>query len=180
MKQGFTLIELLVIVGIITIFTSIILPNYRLGAGTISLERSAHALSQEIRAVQGMAMASREIGPEGQEFYPQGGFGIYFKTQNQEITVFADCNANQKIDQKKVCGSKPNEFSETIKSIQLEPGVRLFGLSPSSPLTVIFQAPDPLTIISGGQEATITLSLDSDASKTKNIKINSAGLIYVE
>lgn len=183
-NRAFTLIEILVVAGIIAFFTAIVLPNYRFGAGIISLERSAHSLSQEFRRVQEMAMASREIGkgivPQGQEFYPKGGFGISLKSNPTEIIVFADCDGNGSYDTSKECGSGPNKFYEKLYDFILESGISISGLFPSSPLTVIFRAPDPIIIISGGSTATITLSLVANPLETKNIKVNSAGLIYVE
>ncbi|MBI2624790.1 MAG: type II secretion system protein [Candidatus Nealsonbacteria bacterium] len=184
MKNAFTVIEILVVLGIVVFLTAAILPSYRLGGQVIALERSANFLSQEIRRVQEMAVSSKEVGrgivPQGQEFYPAGGFGIYLKRQPFEITIFADCNGNGEVDRGIDCGTSPNKFSEVLESLSLEQGTNILSLSPSSPLTIIFKAPDPLTIISGGNEATLTLSLNSDASKTKVIKVNSAGLIYVE
>lgn len=165
MKKGFTLIELLVVIAIIAILTSVILVRYDTAGQNFALERSANYLAQEIRRVEQMAISGEKIGDPGEEFYPEGGFGIYFK-KAKEIVVFADINNNNNYD-------SGNEY---IRAITLESDVEISQLSPKSPLIIIFEAPIPNVYIpQDAEEAEITLGIEGLGSKT--IKINKAGLI---
>lgn len=182
---GFTLIELLVVAGIIIFMTALILPNYRAGEQQLALQRSASKLAQDIRRAQEMAMSAKEItGPTGEKIVPDGGYGIFFQTLPNppyyEIILFADCNDDQHYTSGNVCGTLPNKFSEKIENLNLESKVKISNLSPSSPLDITFKSPDPTISISGGNLATITLSIETDPTKTKILKVNQVGLIYVE
>ena len=69
---------------------------------------------------------------------------------------------------------------ETIEELTLEEGVVIKTLSPSSPdlsLSITFKPPDPEISISGGDIATITLSLKDAPTITRIITINKVGLI---
>jgi len=182
---GFTLIEIIVVTGIIIFLSAIVLLNYRAGESQLALQRSVHKLAQDIRRAQEMAMSAKEItGPTGRRIVPVGGYGIFFRVLPNppyyEIILFADCNNDQRYTLGKVCGTAPNKFSEKIKNLNLESGVKMSNLSPSSPLHITFKPPDPAISISGGNLAVITLSLETDPTKTKTIRVNKAGLIYVE
>jgi prepilin-type N-terminal cleavage/methylation domain-containing protein len=187
-EKGFTIIELLVVMGIITIMTVVLVPNFRLGQQQLALDRSANKLAQEIRRVQEMAISSKEIGqgivPLGEEFYPLGGFGIYFDQSPLQITLFADCDDNQRFSSGNICGSPPDKFRENIEDLGLELGIQIENLFPSSSFSVTFKAPDPLVCIDGDcsdpSSAVITISLIADSSKTRIIRVNSVGLITVE
>jgi prepilin-type N-terminal cleavage/methylation domain-containing protein len=86
MSKGFTLVELLAVISIIVLLTSITLPNYRTGDQNMSLERSAHKLSLDLRRAQGMAVSVSSF--EGE--YPFG-YGIYFNlNQSDSYIIFAD------------------------------------------------------------------------------------------
>ncbi|MDP2864055.1 MAG: hypothetical protein Q8N73_00100, partial [bacterium] len=71
-----------------------------------------------------------------------------------------------------------------VETIYLEKGVYIKNISSSS-LSINFKSPIPTVKIKteAGQDsasAIITLSLESDSTKTKIIKVNSTGLIDVE
>jgi prepilin-type N-terminal cleavage/methylation domain-containing protein len=183
MEKSFTLVELLIVIGIITILSSISFPFYRNAQKQYILESEAQKLAQEIRKVEEMGMSAKEItnpNNPSEKFVPSGGYGIYFKLGPQRIIIFADCNNSHTYTPGNACGSIPNRFPEKIKDLNLDSRVRLAHLSPSSPLDIVFKPPDPTVFINGGDLATITISLESDPSKTKKIIINKAGLIYVE
>ena len=168
MKSGFTLIELLLVIAIIFILTTVAIMNYSTAKKSFLLERSANKLAQEIRKTEQMAMSAEEIGPTGEEFYPEGGYGIYFKKPST-IIVFADCNNNKHYE----------AGAEYIRNITLETDVEISDISPTSPLNITFKAPVPVVSIpSNADEAEIVLSLTGTGAKT--VKINKAGLIEVE
>jgi len=127
-----------------------------------------------------MAMAAKEVGPDGAKIVPTGGYGIYFNQSSKEIILFADCDNNQQFTSGNVCGTPPNKFPEKIEEIELELGTALKTLSPSSPLNITFTPPTPKISITGGGTAAIIISLEGDLSKTKIITTNKAGLISVQ
>ncbi len=180
-NKGFTLIEVLISIGIIIFLTGITVANFQGSKDIISLKRSAHKLAQDLRRVQEMAMSVEEIGFFGEEFYPDGGFGIYFDLNNPlQYVFFADCIANGQYQTGNICGQVGNKFPETYGDpIILKSKVEITGLSPVSPhLHITFKAPDPIVYISGGDEAEITLSLPT--GETRTVKVNSVGLITIE
>ena len=169
--KGFTLVELLVVSSIIILLSAIILPNYRGIERQFALQRSAHKLAQDVRRAGEMAMSTREFQGE----IPEGGYGIHLKLSwGNYYKLYADKNGDEKFD-----GSDGE-----VETIYLEKGVYIKDISPSS-LSINFKSPIPTIKITteAGQDsasAIITLSLESDLTKTKIIKVNSAGLIDVE
>jgi len=152
-----------VVTGIIILLSALVLPNYRTGESQLALQRSANKLAQDIRRAQEMAMSAKEF--EG--VVPPGGYGINFQTNLTSYILFADLNNNKVFDS-----------GEAIETLSLERGVKISNLSPASPLTISFTPPDPTVNINPSNSlAIITLS---NNGQTKIIKVNKAGLIYVE
>ena len=192
MKSGFTLIELLLVIAIIFILTTVVIVNYESAEKEFALKRSANKLAQEIRKTQQMAMSAEQIGkgivPSGEEFYPEGGYGVRFEEENVgsplgEITIFADCDNNHQFTSgSDICAGL---FSEKIKDIELETDIKIKSISPFSVLDISFKAPKPSVyffsegIESTDNEAIITISL-LENGKTKTVKINKVGLIEAE
>lgn len=170
MNKSFTLIELIVVTSIIILLSAIVFPNYRGIERQFALQRSAHKLAQDIRRAGEMAMSTREF--EGE--IPKGGYGIHLSISwRTYYKLYAD-NGNGKY------GSGDSD----VEIINLEKGVYIQNISPSS-LSINFKPPIPTIKITteAGQKSTtavITLSLESDPTKTKIIKVNSAGLIDAE
>ncbi len=137
----------------------------------MALGRSIFQLSQDLREVQGLAMGFQE------ESCPDGaatGFGIYFHQVSfpESYLLFADCNNNQYKDSSDVI----------LREVKLEKDVQIQSLS-SSPLNIVFVPPEPATFIGGvesGVEGVITISLKSDSSKQKVLRVNTAGRIEIE
>ncbi|PIZ89620.1 MAG: hypothetical protein COX89_00560 [Candidatus Nealsonbacteria bacterium CG_4_10_14_0_2_um_filter_37_10] len=151
------------VTGIIILLSALVLPNYRTGESQLALQRSANKLAQDIRRAQEMAMSAKEF--EG--VVPPGGYGINFQTNLTSYILFADLNNNKVFDS-----------GEAIETLSLERGVKISNLSPASPLTISFTPPDPTVNINPSNSlAIITLS---NNGQTKIIKVNKAGLIYVE
>jgi Tfp pilus assembly protein FimT len=165
-------VELLVVIGIIGTLTLIIVPNYGASGSQLALQRSANKLSQDIERAKEMAMSASECSTCGG--VPKG-YGIYLTQGATTYLLYADKVGT---DDKYDAGQ-----DIVIETISFEKGVQISSISPA-PLSINFKPPDPAIKISNGlsevNETTITLSLQADASKTKIIKANKAGLIYVE
>jgi len=180
MKNGFTLIELLTVVFIIGVMSMIIFVNYRNSGEKFALQRSANSLLQSIRMAEGMATNSQKFGTA----YPSGGYGISLTkgSGSTNYTVFADVNnpPNHSYDIGEEVGGL-GKFESSVKVSGLLPGVA------GDNLTIIFQAPDPKVIFYGdsGEISTeitdVSIILTNPKNnETKTVKINKAGLIYVE
>lgn len=167
-RKGFTLIELLVVMAIIVIISGLSLVNWRGGEKQYALLRAANKLSQDLRRAEEMAMSSREF--QGQ--IPKGGYGVYFKEQEKDhYILFADLNGNYSYDP----GS-----DGLIEDVKIEKDIQISQLS-SSPLTITFTPPDPIvTIKPDAPTATITLAIKTDPTKTRTIRVNKLGLVYIE
>ena len=171
MNKGFTLIELLVTITIIGILSSILFLGSSAEEKKLALQRSIFQLSQDLREIQGLAMGFWE------ESCPGGaatGFGIYFHRVSfpESYLLYADCNDNQRKDGSDVI----------LREVKLGKGVQVQSLSPS-PLDIVFVPPEPTTSIGGvesGGEGVITLSLKSDSSQQKALRVNTAGRIEIE
>ena len=165
MSKSFTLVELLVAVGIIILLTALVLPDYRAGERQFALQRSASKLAQDLRRAEEMAMSAKEPPTAPDTF--KGAYGINFQTNSSNYILFADLDNDQIYDS-----------GEEIETLPLEKKVKISNLSPASPLTISFTPPDPTVNINPSDSlASITLT---NNGRTKIIKVNKAGLIYVQ
>jgi prepilin-type N-terminal cleavage/methylation domain-containing protein len=174
MKKGFTLVELLTVLAIILTLISIFFPLYRTAQKQYILESAAQKLAQDIRRAQEMAISARVCGPCGNKVPP--GYGIYLQQGNTSYFIYADTNPAQ--------GNEIYDGGDVkIETISFEGKVFIKNVNPSS-LSINFKPPDPKIRIGNSSqslnEASITISLLNDTSKTKTIRVNKAGLIYVE
>jgi len=165
-QKSFTLVELLVTTGIILLISALIFPNYRAGEEELSLQRSAQKVAQDLRRVEELALSAKAYPNAPSTF--KGGYGINFQINSTSYTLFADLDDQKDFDS-----------GEEIEISDLEEKVKITGLS-AIPLNVVFLSPDPEVFISGGSEAQITLSFETNPTKTKIIKVNQVGLINVE
>jgi len=174
MKKGFTLVELLTVLAIILTLISIFFPLYRIAQKQYILESAAQKLAQDIRRAQEMAISARICGPCGNKVPP--GYGIYLQQGNTFYFIYADTNPAQ--------GNEIYDGGDVIiERIPFEGKVFIKNVNPSS-LSINFRPPDPKIRLGNSSqslnEASITISLLNDTSKTKTIRVNKAGLIYVE
>lgn len=182
-SKAFTLIELLVVTFIIGILSAIVALNYRVGGEQLKLHRSAYKLAQDIRKAGEMAMSTKEF----QGSVPPG-YGIYLDAGNPNY-----CDGNEPICYILYADTQPpqgNEFynpaDDEVEIIYLEKGVKIEAIStPNNKIGINYKPPNPqikirYTLADEIQLLAITLSLESDPTKTKIIRVNIAGLVNVE
>ena len=170
MKKGFTLIEILVTSSIIVILAAILVANFPGGGKQFALQQTAHKLIQDLRKAQEMAMSAKEESCAGGE---ANGFGIHFEMASpNSYTLFANCDAFYDYD---------SGIDKDLQNIPLETGIKILNLS-ADPSDIVFAPPGPATYINhtAFSTAQIIISVESDTSKTKIIRVNSSGLIEIK
>jgi type II secretory pathway pseudopilin PulG len=171
-SKYFTLVEVLVVLGVVSLLTLLVLPQYRKGESSLALQRATHQLAQDIRRTQEMAASATEINGVP----PRYGIELDLGNPDQYF-LFADINDNGT--------HQPSD--EVIETINLERRVNLHqilvGDPPSSKtdVSITFSPPDPTTEIRdpGGPFSVVSIQLTGEG-QIKSIKVNEAGLIYVE
>lgn len=169
MKKGFTLIELLVIITIIAFMSALVIPNLKFGEEQFAVQNSAHRLAQDLRRVAEMAMSSSELNGD----IPQGGYGIYFKTNENSYILFADYSGDKQYDG---VSEKILEQSFLNERIIIN---ELFYTISKTELNIVFTPPDPIIHIKPGNGSMAEIFI-SDQVSEKIITVNKAGLISVE
>ena len=171
-ESGLTLTEILVTIAIIIILSGLVITNSGAGKSQLALSRSANKLAQDIRRAQEMAMSAEKC-PTGTGCAGQipPGYGIYLIQGGENYLLYADTNPGEIYD-------GGDAGIETIYF--LEKGVYIKDLGPAS-TSINFKPPDPkINISGGGNEVFIVIALKADSTKTRTIRVNKAGLIFVE
>jgi len=173
--KGFSLIELLVTIAVIALLSGIVFIGYSSGERQLILNRAASKLAQDIRRVEGMALSTEKCCGG---IIPGGGYGIYLgNAGDTSYLLYAD-TSSACVN----CAEQHDAGDQTIETINFEKGVKIQLLYPTSLLSINFKPPDPKIKINGDSatEATITITLETDSSKTKTVKVTKAGLIEIQ
>ncbi|MEA3344511.1 MAG: type II secretion system protein [Patescibacteria group bacterium] len=185
MNKGFTLIEFLVSITIIGILTAMFIPSYLKFQTHLSLQRSAIKLAQDVKVAQEMAIAAAECPkcPSGEA--SNTGYGVYFDMgwDNKQYRLYADtANSDEFFT---------NGADTVLDTMELEDKIFIEDIDGdkfAGIVSINFKPPDPGTKINDNSsdldDTVITLCIQgSDCTKANNImeiKVNTAGLIYVE
>lgn len=138
-RNGFTMIEALIVIGIIVLFSGIILANSGGQNDSLRLRTTVQELANDLRRVQNFAVSTRVSGTE----IPSGGYGIRFNKSAGNYIIFTDAN------------NTPNrvfDAGEQIETKTLYSNIEIDSITLSSSgsadyLDVIFVPPDPVTYI---------------------------------
>ena len=183
--NGFTLVELLTSIAIIAILTAVAIGISQGRSKSLVLNRTAALVIAKAELAKEKALSSQEFHGE----IPKGGYGIYFNlsTPNKFI-LFADCDGNYVYS--KGVNSCSGSTSEKIEEVQLEKGIVLKSIIPSSPSNIInitFHPPSPTVSFysSSGSElldssVKVILAVSDNLSRTQSVIFNKAGLIYIQ
>ncbi|MDP2909937.1 MAG: prepilin-type N-terminal cleavage/methylation domain-containing protein [bacterium] len=168
-ERGFSFVELIVTMSVIVILTIASFPFYKSLKGDLALERSAAKLVQDIRRAQEMALSGRDFGNN----FPEGGYGICFNSSSPSFyVIFADVN-----------GNKIRDGGEEVETVNFESNIKINSVSGGT-LDIIFVPPNPDVFLTDlgvdlGSLVEITIS-SSDGSRSKTIRVNKAGLVWIE
>ncbi len=171
---GFTLVELLVSIFIIAIISGIFLANYNFAEKSSGLSMAAQKLVSDIRQAQNFALGLKEFKSNK----PKGGWGVYFRKNDNKYIIFADVNENGLYD-----------TSELFKEIYFSRNLRIVDFDPHNgsvnDAQIVFIPPDPDIEINYSvgfnDEITIILStLESGSTNSIGVLLNIFGLIDVE
>lgn len=168
MNRGFTLIELLVVIGIVTLMTGLILPNYRLGDKGLALARSSSKLAQDLRRTQNLAISAQKFSGA-----VPAGYGVYFTLgQPTQYILFADLDGN-----KTYSGA-----NERVETVMLEKQMQISALSPvsGSSLNIVFNPPDPSVFFTPDASTAQITIMALGTSQQKVVQVNKVGLINME
>jgi len=179
LKAGFTFVELIVIIAIIAILTGISYPYYNSTRNSLALERAGAKLVQDMRRAQELAISGQEFSGS----FPSGGYGVYFDKNAVNYAIFADVNSDG------TCANNCSGASaERFQLINFENNIKITNIGVGvTKVNTIFIPPNPdilFTNLNGADmgvaEVTIKIALMSDGNKYKEIKINRAGLVWIE
>ena len=173
MKKSFSLVEFLVVIAIVGILAVIIFPYYFSARKQLALQRAASQLALDIRKVQGMAMSSEEYSDCSGTIGYKYGYGIFLQQNKPEqYILFADCNGD---------GNYSSGEDEIIVGgdVGFETGIEINSLS-SNNLKIAFTPPEPIVTFIPSSVNIAIIELINEQGQTKTIKVNKAGLIFIE
>lgn len=171
-KSGFTLVELIVTMGIFLLITSVVLAQYR-----------SFGVNAEFRnAVEGVVLSIREA-----QVYGAGGktagviqcgnppslftcsYGVQFQNLGTSYFVFVDVNEDGTLTS-----------SEEIQTHKLPTGITTTGITPASPLSIVFKRPFPDALINNNPSITSASVTLTKGGKSSVISITSAGQVSIQ
>lgn len=178
-QLGFTMIEMMTVMVIIAIITILAVANYHQENRRVYLDMQANQFAQNLRRTQEWGMAARQIGGTAMP-----GYGLYVAQSGVSYVLYTDNLTNGRYDLGSDGVQETINLSNNLEVKSINPCGPTDSCSSVSALSVNFVPPSPTTVISDGSgnnfdEATIVLSI-KNASTTRSVVINRAGLIYVQ
>lgn len=196
---GTTLIEIIVVVFITVIFSSILISNFPEILRQFALSRVTYKLAQDIRKTQNWGasgvLIAEEIDGQSQQIMAKG-YGVYINlVSSWQYIIYADRgeSPNFKYDgNSQLCSQNLFPFEdcviETINIALGNPDLYIkeiinigYGYSFTS---MNFSPPNPNTSIDnlgfGSNQVGIVVGSLSEASLSKTVWVNTAGLIRIE
>ncbi len=182
-QKGFTIVEMLVVLAIIVILPTIIIANFPQTKLQFALSRVAYKFAQDVRRAQDMSLSSMQYKDALGTVASISGYGVYVDRDalgGKKYLLYADATpGNRQYD-------ALDYVVQTIDFGADEPGViiqeikNVFGntasinVAPPNPTTT-------LTLLNEGEHSLeVVFALESDASKTRSVLINTSGLVEVK
>ena len=188
-KKGFTLIELIVSISIMTIISTLVMANYKTGGKSAELNMAAQKIVTDIRRVQEFTMGMKEFDDGATIEYPEGGWGIRFSVnsgENDKYIIFADTDN----DKKRIVVAENSQIINLPSDISFD-AFDIDGNISRNFAYITFVAPDPDIFIGGANNENnsslptnnakqIKITIKNKDGKTKDIVVNSFGLVEVD
>lgn len=181
-ERGITIVEVIVTIFIITMFSGIIMSDFPKVRKRFALSTATHNLAQDLRRAQDMSLSGIQlIDVEGEEL-PVKGFGLYINLNsivgnNKEYIIYGDSNGNQQYDHDIDYNLYLIDMNDEVKGVIIE---GLYNVLENH-VSINFSPPNPKTSISGLEEGMsrikIVLALESDNTITREVYVNTSGLI---
>lgn len=175
---GFTIPELLVSIFIIVLMTGISVIGWSSGETALALDRAAHKLAQDVRKATELAQRAQPLVLPLECVSPGKikGYGVHVSSGvPTSYIIYAECNDNSAYN---------SEADTIVQTVALEGKIRIASATTPSSFSVLFVPPVPtITIWSGTgnvDQATITLSVAGDTSRSKTIMITTKGIIDID
>lgn len=173
-EQGFSLPELLVVIAIIVLMTGLMLPNWRSGDRTLTLNRVVAKAGQDVRRVQEFALRAQAYICPNDPAEKISGYGIFFdKSISTSYILFAECNDNNAYN--------PG-IDGIVETVQLEKGVEIQGVSPGPQVSIVFIPPTPTVFIQPGNLLATQISFGriDEVGAQKILDITNKGVIDID
>lgn len=138
-EKGFTFVEMLIVLGIIALFSGLIMINYGGQNQKLKLKTTVQESVNNLRQVQNFSVSTKISGAE----IPSGGYGIRFEKASSSYIIFADTNdpPNRVFD-------AGEEIETKVLSSDLEiSDIMLSSLGSVNTLDAVFVPPDPITYL---------------------------------
>ncbi len=196
-NRGITLIEIIAAVFIITIFSAILVSNFPGILKQFALTRAVYKFAQDVKRVEDMGL-SGVLTPN----LEVKGYGVYLNTVdanfgNKKYVIYADVNGDHYYDyyvsqENYTCDDlslPPNKdcILETIDLGTTEKGVTIavgnIMVDSQLGVSIDFAPPNPNVVLSNitpNNYVKVVFALESDATQTKCVFVNTSGLIGVE
>ena len=173
-EQGFSLPELLVVIAIIMLMTGLMLPNWRSGDRTLTLNRVVAKAGQDVRITQELALRAQAYTCPNDPEDKISGYGIFFD-QNipTSYIIFAECNDNNTYNA---------EIDGMVETVQLEKGIQIQGVSPGPEVSIVFIPPIPTVFIQPGNLLATQISFGriDEVEGQKILDITNKGVIDID
>ena len=173
-EQGFSLPELLVVIAIIVLMTGLMLPNWRSGDRTLTLNRVVSKAGQDVRRTQELALRAQAYICPNDPAENISGYGIFFD-QNipTSYIIFAECNDNNTYNA---------EIDGIVEAVQLERSIQIQNVSPGPQISIVFIPPVPSVFIQPGNLLATQISFGriDEVGAQKILDITNKGVIDID
>jgi len=173
-EQGFSLPELLVVIAIIVLMTGLMLPNWRSGDRTLTLNRVSAKAGQDVRRTQELALRAPASICPNDPTEKISGYGIFFD-QNipTSYIIFAECNDNNTYNA---------GIDGMVETVQLEKSIEIQSVSPGPQISIVFIPPTPSVFIQPGNLLATQISFGriDEVGAQKILDITNKGVIDID